>query len=120
MLMFPKSMHRHKKGIDKSVLTFGEPLRIEDIPYRQSFKHLTCTASTNGIDLCGKPALGAHMNDEGFSGHSQKVSDDEIWDLCDDCHKDQGANPGTSWWYHKVLKPQARRKYREWKNSKRH
>jgi len=101
--------------IDKSHLMFGESKRIVDPAWRKSFKDRTCTASPNGIDLCGLPAVGAHMNDEGYSGTGQKVSDDEIWPLCADCHREQTENPGTSFWYHKVLKPQARRDYKSWK-----
>ncbi|MEM9469975.1 MAG: hypothetical protein AAF988_07410 [Pseudomonadota bacterium] len=107
-----------KYKIDKSALKFGEPKRIQDAQYRQSYKGSKCVASRNGIDLCGQDAVGAHMNDEGYAGTGQKVSDDEMLPLCDQCHKDQHAHPGTSWWYHNVLKPQARRRYRNWKNGK--
>lgn len=107
-----------KYKIDKSVLAIGEPKRIVDKAYRKSFEHSTCVASRNGTDLCGQDAVGAHMNDEGYSGISQKVSDDEILPLCHWCHTDQHANPGTSWWYHKVLKPQARRRYKNYLKQK--
>lgn len=106
---------RHK--IDKSVLAISEPQRIVDKAYRKSFEHRTCVASRNGIDLCDLPSVGAHMNDEGYSGWGQKVSDDEILPLCHGCHADQTKSPGTSWWYHKVLKPQARRMYRDFRKG---
>jgi len=112
-------MRRYK--IDKSVLKYGTRKKVEDAGYRRSFKGNPCHASRNGIDLCGEleveTVVGAHINDEEHSGTARKCDDDLIWPLCFTCHTDQTANPGASWWLNNVLKPQARRRYREWKNG---
>ena len=104
-----------RKKIDKSVLAISEAKRIVDKQYRASFKDSICLASRDGTNVCGRPAVGAHINDGEFSGFGQKASDDLIWPLCDECHRSQHDNPGADWWLKNVLKPMARRKYRDWK-----
>lgn len=93
--------------------------RLIDKKYRESFKDSTCEASRDGVNLCGLPAVGAHCNDEEYSGIAQKVTDQLIFPLCHECHLDQHANPGSSWWLNNVLKPQMRRRYRNWKQEMR-
>lgn len=114
--MEPKTRKYGK--IDKSKLKFGEPERIKDVKYRKSYEDSFCMASRNGTDFCGRPACGAHINDEECAGIAQKASDDLTWPLCQQCHSDQHANPGASWWLENVFKPMARRRYREWKSNK--
>ncbi len=105
-------------SVDKSVLEISEPERIVDHEYRQSYRDRTCEASDNGIDLCGKPCIGAHIRAGEYSGGGQKPCDRLTIGLCDDHHRDQEANPGLEWWAKYVWKPSLRRRYREWKNGK--
>lgn len=93
--------------------------RIIDKLYRASFEHDTCQASRDGINMCDRPAIGAHCNDKEYSGIAQKVDDNLIFPLCHECHMDQHANPGSDWWLANILKPQMRRRYKGWKRSMR-
>ena len=112
----PKKRHT---PIDKSQLAIPTHKRLVDEKYRKSFQGDSCEASRNGIDLCGERAadtvVGAHINDEEYSGGGQKADDDLLWPLCFECHADQTALPGLSWWGNNVLKPQTRRRDREWR-----
>lgn len=107
--------------IDKSQLAIPTKKRIKDDAYRKSFKGIPCEASRNGIDLCGERAIetvvGAHINDEEYSGWEQKADDNLLLALCYDCHADQTRQPGASWYLTNIVKPQARRRYRAWKNG---
>ena len=103
--------------IDKSQLAFGTRAKINDKEYRKSYASATCGASRNGIDLCGLPAVGAHCRTGEHAGMGTKPSDDLTFPLCNDCHMEQERTPGPQWWVQNVLKPQMRRRYREWKTS---
>lgn len=107
--------------IDKSVLAIGTRPKIDGKDgkkYRQSFKDRTCEASRDGINLCGRPAIGAHVRVGEYAGTGTKPSDNLICGLCGECHADQEDNQGNWWWIEKVFKPQLRRNYREWKNDR--
>lgn len=106
---------RHK--IDKSQLMYGEPERLVDNRYRQSFKDSLCMASRNGTDLCGQAAVGAHIRCGEYAGGAQKPTDALIIPLCTACHRDQEEfkGPQSEWWLENVLKPYCRRRYRRWK-----
>lgn len=105
------------KKIDKSKLKFGTRPKVRDDKYRKSYKDSVCHASRNGVDLCGMPAIGAHCRTGELAGMGTKPSDDLTWPLCNECHADQERNIGAEWWLEKVLKPQMRRRYREWLNK---
>lgn len=106
-----------RKKIDKSKLTFGTRPKVVDEAYRKSYKDSTCCASSNGVDLCGNPAVGAHCRTGELAGIGTKPSDDLTFPLCHECHADQERNIGAGWWLENVLKPQMRRRYREWKSK---
>lgn len=104
--------------IDKSQLPYGIRRRIDDPEYLDSYRHLTCAASRNGVDLCGADAIPAHIRtgEAGKScGTAQKPDDDLTEALCDHCHRDQEKHIGADWWLENVYKPQRRRAYRRWK-----
>ena len=97
--------------IDKSALTFGEPVRIRDRQYLDSIQGSTCWA-------CGAPgAIGAHMRWGNEGGTALKPSDDLVCPLCNDCHMKQEDNPGPEWWVEHVLKPILRRAYLRFKDG---
>ncbi len=92
---------------------------IVDQAYRSSYRDATCEASSNGTDLCGLPAMGgAHCRTGEYAGTGRKPSDDLTFPLCNGHHMDQEAHPGPEWWIEHCLKPQMRRRYREWKGKK--
>ncbi len=103
--------------INKSALAIGTKPKVEDNAYRASFKDRTCEASSNGIDRCGLPCVGAHVRAGEYAGIGTKPSDDLIAGLCHEHHADQEANPGADWWINNVFKPMLRRKYRKWKTG---
>jgi hypothetical protein len=100
------------RPIDKSALTFGEPLRIRDRKWLDAHEHFECMA-------CGRPGDGsvvaAHIRAGHEAGGSQKPSDDLVVPLCASCHADQERNPGPMWWLNAILKPLMRRRYTNWK-----
>ncbi len=102
-------------------MSFFKAPKIKDLAYRKSFKGRECIASRNGIDLCGlrsvETVVGAHINDEEYSGWGNKAEDNLIIALCFDCHFDQTNNPGASWYLENITKPMARRMYREYKQG---
>jgi len=112
----PKKKHY---VIDKSMLPFGIKGRLEDNDYLASYNGSTCNASDNGIDTCGKSAVGCHIRigENGKScGMGQKPDDDLTEALCGDHHAEQSGN--EEWfWIEKVYKPQRRRAYLVWKNT---
>jgi len=120
--MRKRKLKKRGVSVDKSVLAIPTKKRIVDHEYRKSFKGVPCEASRNDIDLCGERAIetvvGAHINDEEYSGTGQKADDSGLWPLCYDCHFFQTNQPGASWWLNNVLKPMARRRYRDWLNGK--
>ena len=91
--------------------------RIVDEAYRKSFKDSVCQASRDGINICGQPAIGAHINTEEYAGIGQKADDDLIFPLCHECHLAQHKDDNASWWLNNVLKPQARLRYRRFKQG---
>lgn len=103
--------------IDKSELKYGTRPKVEDKAYLHSYRDRTCVASRNGIDLCGNPAVGAHVRVGETAGMGTKPGDNLTIPLCWQCHADQEAEPGYRWWVENVLKPMARRQYREWKQQ---
>jgi len=105
---------KKRKRIDKSKLAISTRKKIEDNAYRKSFKDRTCEASRDGTNLCGRPAIGAHVRTGEVAGMGTKPSDDLIAALCTDCHRLQEENIGYWWWVEYFLKPQLRRNYREW------
>lgn len=105
--------------IDKSVLTFGVPKKVEDPKYLDNYRHMTCNASDNGIDRCDQPCQGgAHVRDGEVAGTANRPSDDLTESLCHRHHMDQEANPGEWWWFTYCYKPSLRRRYRRWKENK--
>jgi len=118
-----KRLGKKHTPIDKSVLAISCRKPVRDRPYLNSFRGNPCEASRNGIDLCGElsvdTVVGAHINDEEYSGVASKTDDDLCLALCYDCHASQTAHPGGSWWLNNVLKPMARRRFRDWKNGNR-
>lgn len=106
---------KRRYRIDKSVLAIGTRPKIVDPAYRDSYRHRTCQASRNGVDLCGNPSIGAHVRTGECAGAGTKPSDDLTEALCDECHRDQESSPGPEWWIENVYKPQLRRRYKLWK-----
>jgi hypothetical protein len=108
--MIPKV--RHYGRIDKSELTFGEPVRIRDRKWLDTFEHKECMN-------CGKSdgtTVGAHIRWGLLGGVSLKPSDDCVAALCHACHVDQEASPGPEWWARCFLN-YCRRLYARWKQS---
>lgn len=104
--------------IDKSKLTFGTKERIEDHKYLDSYRHKTCMAAKpNGIDLCGNPAIPAHIRTGEDAGTGRKPGDDMTVPLCSIHHEDQERYPRSEWWMENVFKPMRRREYRKWKRG---
>lgn len=105
--------------IDKSVLTYGTRPKVIDEKYRASFRNRVCiAASGDGFSLCGLPSVGAHIRAGEYAGVGTKPSDDLILPLCDRHHREQEASPGAEWFLENIVKPMARRMYREFKNGK--
>lgn len=110
--------------IDKSQLKFGEVKRVRDRKYLDSFRDKVCLASDNGIDICGLPAIPAHINDGEMAGTANKAGDDLVYPLCDRHHKEQGSikdngyskNNRYWFWVEKCFKPMVRRWYRDSKS----
>lgn len=98
--------------IDKSALTFGEPERIRDRRYLDSFAGRACEA-------CGghHGVIGAHVRTGQAGGASLKPSDHLVVALCHRCHADQEAAPGPEWWLENVFKPLLRRRYAAWSGA---
>lgn len=114
----PSKTYYQRGKIDKSVLKFGIPNSVDDPKYLHGgYIHSTCAASRDGINLCGWPSVGAHCRTGNEGGTAYKPSDDLTCPLCFDCHMDQEANPGSTWWLDHVLKPQMRRRYKDWTNG---
>ena len=90
---------------------------MEDAKYLKSYRDLTCIASRCGIELCGSPAIAAHIRTGEISGVGTKPSDDLTAPLCHECHMDQESQPGPEWWLENVFKPMMRGRYKEWKND---
>lgn len=91
--------------------------RFKELPvrkkaYKDSFRDQPCIS-------CGRrgTTVGAHIRTGMEGGTGYKPSDDLIVGLCFHCHGDQEANPGPEWWVQHVLKPIARRMYRQWANG---
>lgn len=103
--------------IDKSALRFGTKGKVEDRKYLDSYKHRTCEASSDGINLCGLPGVAAHIRTGEYAGMGTKPGDDLTVCLCHNHHMDQESQPGSVWWIENVFKPQCRRKYRTWKKQ---
>jgi hypothetical protein len=101
---------RHYGRIDKAALHFGEPPRIRDRKWLDTFEHKECWN-------CGKEpegdVVGAHIRWGHEGGGSLKPSDDLVIPLCFKCH--QGEPPAEFW--ANVLKNLARRAYARWKQS---
>lgn len=106
-----------RKRIDKSQLLHGTRHKVVDHEYRKSFKDRLCIASDNGVDLCGLPAIGAHVRAGECAGMGTKPSDDLCAALCDEHHRFQEENPGADWWIEYCFKPILRRDYRTWKKN---
>ena len=91
--------------------------RIRDKKYLQSYKDKTCEAAARGgYELCGKPAVGAHIRVGNEGGRGLKPSDDLTLALCHECHTAQETG-GYEWLVEHILKPQLRRRYKKWKNN---
>lgn len=108
-----------KYKIDKSQLKFGTRPKIKDDAYLKSYKDRHCLAAPNGIDVCGLPAIAAHVRAGEVAGMGTKPSDDLTYALCTECHRLQEENPGEQWWFENCFKPMLRRKYRGWINDRR-
>lgn len=95
--------------IDKSALAFGEPARVRDRAYLDTFAGQPCEAcgATHGV-------VGAHVRTGHEGGTSLKPSDDLVVALCFRCHQDQEATPGPEWWLEHVFKRGLRARYRLW------
>lgn len=105
-----EKVRKHRR-IDKSVLTFGEPVRVRD---RAFLDH----QGTRACARCGArdgTVVGAHVRSGNEGGTSLKPSDDLSAPLCHTCHMEQEANPGPLWWFENVLKPMLRSQYESWK-----
>lgn len=93
---------------------------IRDKAYRRSFRDNPCCASRDGINLCGERALdtvvGAHIRTGEHAGIGNKPSDDLIIPLCHECHCNEEEGD-AEWYLENIVKPQARRRYREWLES---
>lgn len=112
MMLIPKG--RTYGRIDKSVLPFGTPPRVEDEAYLRYRGTVDCEA-------CGKPAttgmvVAAHVRAGNEGGAGYKPSDDLTVSLCDQCHADQEGHPGADWWLG-VLKRILRRRYLTWRSK---
>jgi len=91
-MLIPKIRPRGR--IDKSALTFGEPIRIRDRKWLNSANGATCWN-------CGAQdgtVIKAHIRWGQRGGASLKPGDDETVDLCGLCHADQESKPGPEWW----------------------
>jgi hypothetical protein len=108
--MIPKVKHYGR--IDKSALHFGEPVRIRDRKWLDTFEHKECWNCGRGP----KGVVGAHIRTGLEGGGSLKPGDDLVVPLCHDCHTDQESKPGPVWWAN-CLKSLARRAYARWKQS---
>ena len=100
---------KHYGRIEKSALTFGEPIRIRDRKWLDTFEHKECWN-------CGRQdgtVVGAHIRWGQAGGASLKPSDDLVIPLCHGCH--EGEPPAEFW--ANVLKNLARRAYARWKQS---
>jgi hypothetical protein len=99
---------RHYGRIDKAALHFGEPPRIRDRKWLDTFEHKECMN-------CGDTGtvVGAHIRWGQSGGTQLKPSDDLVIPLCFRCH--QGEPPAEFW--ANVLKQVARRAYARWKQS---
>ena len=104
-------------GIDKTKLAIPTKGKIRDEKYLQSYRDRTCIASRNGIDICGLPAIAAHIRVGEVAGIGTKPCDSLTIQLCWECHSSQHNNPEAEWLVNHVLKPMAKRQYREWKNN---
>lgn len=113
-----KKLKKKHTPIDKSELKFGMERKIRDEKYLNSYRERTCVASDNGVDLCGDCAVAAHIRIGSCAGMGQKPCDSLTVPLCDRHHREQHNTSEEWFWIEKVLKPQARRAYRNWKNGK--
>jgi hypothetical protein len=103
---------RHYGRIDKAALHFGEPPRIRDRKWLDTFEHKECWN-------CGRrdgTVVAAHIRWGLAGGTALKPSDDLVVPLCGVCHGDQESNPGPEWWV-ECLKNYVRSIYRAWKQS---
>jgi hypothetical protein len=105
--MIPKV--RPHGRIDKSVLPFGEPVRIRDRKWLDTFEHKECW----NCDAKDGTVVGAHIRWGQSGGTSLRPSDDLVIPLCFRCH--QGEPPAEFW--ANILKRRARKEYERWKQS---
>lgn len=116
-----KRLKKKYTPIDKSKLAISCRKPVRDTAYRKSFRGNSCEASRNGIDLCGETSVdtvvGAHIRTGECSGFGNKPSDDLVIPLCYECHCHEGSG-GLEWYLENIVKPQARRRYREWLQQK--
>ena len=95
--------------------------RHRDRAYLDSYRETVCIASDNGIDICGEPAVGAHIRcgQEGATG--LKPDDCLTHPLCQRHHDEQHActKQNAEEWFiiEKIYKPVRRRIYLEWKRD---
>jgi hypothetical protein len=106
---------RHYGRIDKAALHFGEPPRIRDRKWLDTFEHKECWNCGEDGSV-SKSVVPAHIRWASLSGTSLKPGDDLTVPLCGRCHADQEANPGPEWWA-ECLKNYVRSIYRAWKQS---
>ena len=93
--------------VDKSVLAFGIPKRVDDERYLKTFKGETCWNCGSGDET----VIPAHIRAGHEGGGGLKPGDDLTVPLCGRCHADQEGNPGP-WWWLGCLKNMARRRFR--------
>lgn len=99
-------------------LPYGKKEKLRDPKYLKSYADRACIASRDGTNLCGLPSVGAHIRVGSNAGMGSKPPDNETIPLCWQCHTDSHQGPEAEWLVMNVLKPMARRQYREYKNGK--
>jgi hypothetical protein len=103
-----------RNRIDKSVLTFGEPVRIRDEAYRRAM-----AGPDKPCIACGRIGTQfAHFPVNGHGGMGLKAGDDQGAGLYVECHDEldgrSGAVDRNQWLVENVLRPMLKNKYLRW------
>lgn len=106
---FPKPL-----GALKEALRIKERPRYRNKKYLKAFKDMTCIASKNGFDMCGEPAVGAHIRTGNEGGVGLKPDDCLCHPLCDECHKLQHSMSEEKFIIEYIYKPMIRRMFLLW------
>lgn len=110
-MLIPKG--RKYGRIDKSMLAFGTPPRVEDERYLRSARDRDC-------ERCGCPGttgkvVACHVRAGLEGGTGLKPSDDLVVFMCDRCHAEQEAAVDKVAWWLDLFKLWLRKRYQRWR-----